>query len=80
MINSLRGFIMELIPQWRLWYKRWSTWLLASAGALSGLMTFMPSVQEFIDPETYKIIMLGLSAATFIALQIKQQSVSGPSS
>lgn len=71
---------MELIPQWRAWYKRWSTWLLASAGALSGLMTFMPSVQEFIDPETYKIIMLGLSAATFIALQIKQQSVSGPSS
>lgn len=68
---------MELVPHWRAWYKRWSTWLLASAGAISGLMTFMPSVQEYIDPETYKMIMLGLSVATFLALQVKQKSVSG---
>lgn len=70
---------MELIPNWRAWYKRWSTWLLASAGVLSGLMTFMPSVQEYIEPETYKMIMLGLSVATFFALHVKQDSVSGPS-
>lgn len=70
---------MELVPHWRVWYKRWSTWLLASAGAISGLMTFMPSVQEYIDPEAYKMIMLGLSVATFLALQVKQKSVSGPS-
>lgn len=70
---------VELIPNWRAWYKRWSTWLLASAGVISGLMTFMPSVQEYIDPETYKMIMLGLSVATFFALQVKQKSVSGPS-
>jgi hypothetical protein len=70
---------MELIPQWRAWYKRWSTWLLASAGVISGLMTFMPSVQEYLDPEMYKMIMLSLSVATFFALQVKQKSVSGPS-
>lgn len=68
---------VELIPNWRKWYKRWSTWLLASAGLLSGAVSFMPTVQEYIDPATYKMIMLGLSAATFFALQVKQVSVSG---
>jgi hypothetical protein len=67
----------ELIPHWKAWYKRWSTWLLASAGMLSSMMAFMPSVQEYIDPHAYKMIMLGLSVATFIALQVKQASVSG---
>lgn len=66
---------MSLVPHWRKWYKRWSTWLLAFGGGLSALHGFMPSVQEYIQPETYKMIMLGLSVATFIALQIKQPSV-----
>lgn len=66
---------MSLIPHWRSWYKRWSTWLLAFGGGLSALHGFMPSVQEYIQPETYKMIMLGLSVATFVALQIKQKSV-----
>lgn len=66
---------MVLVPQWRRWYKRWSTWLLAFSGCLSAFMGFMPSVQEYIQPDTYKMIMLGLSITTFIALQIKQPSV-----
>lgn len=71
---------MELIPQWRAWYKRWSTWLLALMSSLSAadILGFMPSIQEFIDPQTYKLVMLGLSVATFVALQVKQPSVSGP--
>lgn len=68
---------VELIPNWRKWYRRWSTWLLASAGLLSAAVSFMPTVQEYIDPATYKTIMLGLSVATFVALQVKQASVSG---
>jgi len=68
---------MQLIPNWRSWHKRWSTWLLAIAGSLSALMTFMPTVQEYIDPHDYKLIMLGLSVVTFLALQVKQKSVSG---
>lgn len=69
---------MELIPNWKAWYKRWSTWLLASAGILTALMTFMPTIQEYIEPGAYKMIMLGLSIATFISIQIKQNSVSKP--
>jgi len=68
---------VELIPNWRKWYKRWSTWLLASSGLLSGAVSFMPTVQDYIDPAAYKMIMLGLSVATFVALQVKQASVSG---
>lgn len=71
---------MGLIPQWRSWYKRWSTWLLAVVAAINvnDIAGFMPSIQEFVDPQTYKLAMLGLSIATFVALQVKQPSVSGP--
>lgn len=72
--------MLELIPQWRNWYKRWSTWLLTLVAAINvnDIMGFMPSIQEFMDPQTYKLAMLGLSIATFVALQVKQPSVSGP--
>lgn len=72
--------VMQLIPQWRAWYKRWSTWLLAALGGLSvsDILGFMPQIQEYIDPQTYKLVMLGLSVSTFIALQVHQNSVSGP--
>lgn len=71
---------MQLIPQWRAWYKRWSTWLLAvlSGLSVSDILGFMPSIQEYIDPQTYKLVMLGLSLMTFVALQVHQPSVSGP--
>lgn len=71
---------MELIPQWRAWHKRWSTWLLALLSSLSAadILGFIPSIQEFVDPQIYKMVMLGLSVATFVALQVKQPSVSGP--
>lgn len=71
---------MQLIPQWRACWRRYSTWLLAAVGGLSlnDIMGFMPSIQEYIDPQTYKLVMLGLSLATFVALQIHQPSVSGP--
>lgn len=68
---------MQLIPQWKSFYKRWSTWLLASGGALSAAMSFMPTIQDYIAQDDYKMIMLGLSVATFLALHIKQDSVSG---
>lgn len=71
---------MQLIPQWRQCWRRYSTWLIATMGGLtaSDLAGFMPTIQEYIDPQTYKMIMLGLSVATFVTLQIRQASVSGP--
>jgi hypothetical protein len=73
--------VLELIPNWKAWYKRWSTWLLALVATINvnDILGFMPSIQEFVEPQTYKLIMLGLSVATFLALQVKQVSVSGPS-
>lgn len=73
--------MLELIPNWKAWYKRWSTWLLALVATINvnDILGFMPSIQEFVEPQTYKLIMLGLSVATFLALQVKQVSVSGPS-
>lgn len=70
---------MQLIPQWRAWYKRWSTWLLLVLGGinLNDILGWLPSIQQYMDPTVYRYTMLGLSLATFIALQIRQHSVSG---
>lgn len=70
---------MQLIPQWKLFYKRWSTWLLGAIPVLTAAVSFMPSIQEFVNPELYKTIMVILSVSVFVAIQIKQNSVSGPS-
>lgn len=70
---------MQLIPQWKLFYKRWSTWLLGAIPVLTAAVSFMPSIQEYIHPDAYKTIMVILSLSVFVALQIKQKSVSGAS-
>ena len=71
---------MQLIPQWRVCYKRWSTWLLLALGGinLNDILGFLPSIQQYMDPTIYRYTMLGLSLATFVAIQIRQHSVSGP--
>lgn len=68
---------MQLIPQWRKWHKRWSTWLLACIPTLTAAREFMPEIKDLIDPDLYKVVLVCLSIGVFIALQIKQNSVSG---
>lgn len=69
---------MQLIPQWRKWYKRWSTWLLACIPFITIAREAMPEIKELIEPEYYKAIMAILSFVILFALQIKQKSVSEP--
>lgn len=71
---------MQLIPQWRAWYKRWSTWLLVVLGGinLNDILGWLPSIQQYMDPTVYRYTMLGLSLATFVAIQIRQHPGSGP--
>lgn len=69
--------MMKLIPQWRRWWRRHSTWILAASGALGAAVQFMPQVREYIDPETYNKVMLVLLPLTFVVLHIKQDTVSG---
>lgn len=69
---------MQLIPQWRSFWRRWSTWLLGASSFLSAGMAFMPTIQELIDPELYRQIMLALAVSTFLVIQIKQNSIPEP--
>lgn len=69
---------MVLIPQWKKFYKRWSTWLLGLIPLITATRDFFPTLQDYIPLEWYKGLMIVLSVAAFIALQIKQQTVSGP--
>lgn len=68
---------LELVPSARKWYRRWTTWLLAAAGTLSGVQAFLPGVQQYMSPITYSLIMIGLTVLTGLAAQIKQKGVSG---
>lgn len=68
---------IKLVPAAKKWYKRWTTWLLAAAGALSGVQAFMPGVQQYMSPITYSLIMIGLTLVTGVAAQIKQRNMPG---
>ena len=68
---------MKPIPQWRLWWRRYSTWLALAIPILAGLREALPELREVIPIEAYKYISGGLGFAVVIAMQIKQRSVSG---
>lgn len=70
---------MELIPNWRKWYKRWSTWLLILIGGvnLNDVLGLMPSIQKYIDPETYRYAMIVLPFLIIVVTNIRQNGVSG---
>lgn len=76
---------LQLIDNWRAWYKRWSTWLAAAyatgtvlllqnSGMVLGLVGFLP------DPwRTVAAIATGfiLFAVPVLTVHVKQGSVSG---
>jgi len=72
---------VELIPNWKAWYKRWSTWLLLILGSinLNDVLGVMPSIQQYVDPELYRYAMIALPFIVIAVTNIKQKSVSGPS-
>lgn len=68
---------MKPIPQWRRWWRRYSTWLALAIPILAGLREALPELRELIPIEAYKYISGGLGFAVVIAMQIRQRSVSG---
>lgn len=68
---------MKPVPQWRRWWRRYSTWLALSIPALTTLRDAFPTIQELIPPGTYKMIVGAIGFAIVVAVHIKQNSVSG---
>ena len=68
---------VALIPQWKQCWRRYSTYLILAIPVLDAARDFLPQVQEVISPDLYKRVSAGLAIAAFIAIQIKQNSVSG---
>lgn len=68
---------MKLIPQWKKCWRRYSTYLILAIPVLDAAREFLPQVREVISPDLYKSISAVLAIAAFIAIQIKQNSVSG---
>jgi hypothetical protein len=68
---------MKLIPQWRRFWLRYSTWLALAIPVLGALREALPELREVIPLDAYKYISGGLGFAVVIAMQIKQNSVSG---
>lgn len=71
---------MKLIPQWKKWWKRHSVQLLALIPMIQALREWLPSVREFISPDVYGYIAVGLSFAAVVVMQIQQKAVSGSQS
>lgn len=68
---------MRLIPQWRRFWLRYSTWLALAIPVLGALREALPELREVIPLDAYKYISGGLGFAVVVAMQIKQNSVSG---
>ncbi len=68
---------MALIPQWKRFWRRYSTWLALAIPILGGLREALPELREVIPLDVYKYLSGGLGFAVVIAMQIKQNSVSG---
>lgn len=68
---------MKLIPQWRKWWKRHSVQLLALIPLIQALREWLPTVREFISPDVYGYMAVGLSITAVIVMQIQQKAVSG---
>lgn len=68
---------IKLVPAAKSWHKRWTTWLLAVAGALSSFQAFMPGIQQYMPPATYGVIMIALTVITWAAAQIQQRNMPG---
>lgn len=69
---------MKPIPQWRRWWRRYSTWLALALPAMTVLRDALPSLQELIPLGQYKWIVGVLGFVIVIATNIHQNSVSGP--
>lgn len=68
---------MKPIPQWRKWWRRYSTWLALSLPAMTVAREALPNLQELIPLPQYKLIAGVLGFVIVIAINIKQNSMSG---
>lgn len=69
---------IELVPNWRYWYRKWSFWVVGMIPIITAARESFVGVKEFIGPETYKWGMCTLAVMAFIASQIKQNSIAVP--
>lgn len=68
---------MQLIPQWKNWWKRHSVQLLALIPLITVARDHLPLLQGLMSPTVYGYSMAGLAFAAAVAMQIKQEAVSG---
>lgn len=69
--------MIKPIPQWRRWWRRYSTYLALALPALTVLRDALPSLQELIPLGQYKVLVGVLGFVIVIATNIHQNSVSG---
>lgn len=68
---------MKPVSTWRKWWKKYSTWLALSLPVLTVAREALPNLQELIPLPQYKLIAGVLGFVIVVAVNIKQNSVSG---
>lgn len=66
---------MKPIPQWKKFWRRYSTWLALAIPMLTVLREALPELREVIPLEAYKYLSGCLGFAAVVAMQIKQNSM-----
>lgn len=69
---------MTLIPQWRRWWRRHSVQIASLMPAITWAREHFPEVKDHLPANVYSIMMIVLFVAFLVVLNIKQNSVSGP--
>lgn len=69
---------MKLIPQWRRWWRRHSVQIASLMPAITWAREHFPEVRDHLPPTVYSVLMIVLFVAFLVVLNIKQNSVSGP--
>lgn len=68
---------MQLIPQWKLWYRRFSTWIITMIPVIELLRQNLPALQGVLPGNAYQVAYAVIVVLAVVAMQIKQQSLSG---
>lgn len=68
---------MKLIPQWRRWWRRHSVYIVSLMPAITYARENIAELKDYLPSGIYSLVMIILFVAFLVALNIKQNSVSG---
>ena len=75
-LNGFCGEVMALIPQWRQWWKLYSTWFFVLLGVLGMFGDQVDAALQYLDlPSWVRLLIYAAFAAMGIYSRLKLQNI-----